>query len=384
MTQTVVNNKKKDIVIVTCFAANEPRVEYVQNYFKKNEKSTIVISTDFIHRGKYFRKEIPEGYHLIKTQPYKKNLSIGRLSSHYKFSKSAMDVVEEYKPELLYVMLPANSLAKFAAKYKRQNKCKLVLDIIDLWPESLPIPVEKSIWPLSIWSNFRDKNLVFADAILTECNLYQEKLHLERLNTPTYTVYWPQEDYGDISEISQEQEKIKFFYLGSINNIIDIDGMVKFLCGVQKFCQVELHIIGDGEKRQRLLDLLQEKKIPTKFYGYLYEHEQIYQIASKCHMALNMMKKSVQIGLTMKSVSYFEMGLPVVNNLKGDTWELLEQYHAGINLADQNIEQWMLNHQQLVNMGKQARRMFEELFSQKAFEKQIARAMQSTFTFEGF
>lgn len=375
MIQSYRNNGKSDVVIVTCFAANEPRAEYVRDFFQKKGRSTVIISTDFIHRGKFFRVDAPTGYNFIKTRPYKKNLSVARLYSHYQFSRAAMNVVKKYHPELLYVMLPANSLATFSVRYKKMNNCKLVLDIIDLWPESLPIPICKNIWPLSVWSGLRDKNLKLADVIITECDLYQKTLQLDQLKVSTHTVYWPQVDYADISRVPQNDDIMRFLYLGSINNIVDIEGIVKFLCQIQKNHPVKLHIIGDGEKRGRFLDLLKEKKLLTEFHGYLYDHEQIYEIASGCHMGINLMKKSVQIGLTMKSVSYFEMGLPVVNNLKGDTWTFIDKYKAGINIIDVGENLVLPNRQQLQNAGKQARRMFEELFSRTAFEKQMTVAI---------
>lgn len=263
---------KKEVVIVTCFAANEPRAEYVRDFFEKRDKSTLIISTDFIHRGKFFRKDIPIGYNFIHTRPYKKNLSIARLRSHYIFSKIAMELAKEYQPELLYVMIPANSLVKFAVRYKEKNNCKLVLDIIDLWPESLPIPMVKNIWPLSMWSSLRDKNLKLADIIITECDLYQKALQLDILNIPIHTVYWPQEDYENVSNVSQEDGVLRFLYLGSINNIIDIEGIVKLLVEVQKLREIELHIVGDGETRNKFINLLKEYHVPVNFYGYIYDH----------------------------------------------------------------------------------------------------------------
>lgn len=365
----------KDVVIITCFAANEPRAEYVRDFFQKKGKSTIIISTDFIHRGKYFRKDIPEGYDFIKTQLYKKNLSITRLYSHHVFAKNALELAKKYEPKLLYVMIPANSLAKFSAIYKKRNNCKLVLDIIDLWPESLPIPISKNIWPLFKWKGLRDKNLKYADVIITECKLYQEKLQLDKLKIPSHTVYWPQKDYGDVSNVPLEGDILRFLYLGSINNIIDIDGIVQFLYQVQKNHPVELHIIGDGEKREQLLNLLNEKKIPVEFYGYLYDHDQVYKIASCCHMGINLMKSTVQIGLTMKSVSYFEMGLPIVNNLKGDTWEFVKAHFSGININTNDFKYTQfLGISQLHKMGFQARKMFELYFGKEAFERQMENA----------
>jgi len=371
-------NSKKEVVIITCFAANEPRAEYVRDFFKKRGKSTLIISTDFIHRGKFFRKDLPIGYNFIHTRPYKKNLSIARLRSHYIFSKIAMKLAKEYQPELLYIMIPANSLAKFAVRYKEKNNCKLVLDIIDLWPESLPISLYKNIWPLTMWSGLRDKYLKLADVIITECDLYQKVLQPDILNMPIHTVYWPQEDYENISSVSQEDDILRFLYLGSINNIIDIEGIVKLLAEVQKLRKVELHIVGDGETRSRFIDLLKEHRVLVNFYGYIYDHNKLEEIASRCHWGINMMKPSAQVGLTMKSVSYFELGLPILNNIKGDTWKFVENYDIGVNVVDIIPEKIAyLTRADLDNMRINARKLFEQYFSKTAFERQLEEAIRS-------
>lgn len=376
--QNYKNNKKKEVVIVTCFAANEPRAEYVRDFFERRGKSTLIISTDFIHHGKFFRKDLPIGYDFIHAQPYKKNLSIARLRSHYIFSKNAMELVKEYQPELLYVMIPANSLAKFAVRYKEKTNCKLILDIIDLWPESLTIPIGKTIWPLSMWSGLRDKNLHLADAIITECDLYQKVLRLDILNMPIHTVYWPQEDYENVFRAFREDDVLRFLYLGSINNIIDIEGIVKLLIEVQKLRKIELHIVGDGETRSKFINLLKEYHVPVSFHGYVYDHDKLKEIASQCHWGINMMKPSVQVGLTMKSVSYFELGLPIINNIKGDTWEFVENYKIGVNVVDILPEKIAyLARADLDNMRVNARKLFKQYFSRTAFERQLKEVIRS-------
>ncbi len=82
--------KHVDIVIITCFASNEPRAKCIQKYFENYGKTVLIISTDFIHRGKYYRKDLPEKILLVKTKAYKKNLSFMRLFSHFEFSRKAL------------------------------------------------------------------------------------------------------------------------------------------------------------------------------------------------------------------------------------------------------------------------------------------------------
>ena len=40
----------------------------------------------------------------------------------------------------------------------------------------------------------------------------------------------------------------------------------------------------------------------------------------------------------MKSIDYFSYGLPLINNIKGDTWEIVNDKGYGINIHKDNID----------------------------------------------
>lgn len=44
------------------------------------------------------------------------------------------------------------------------------------------------------------------------------------------------------------------------------------------------------------------------------------------------MKDNVCVGLTMKSIDYFQHGLPIINNIQEDTTEIVKQYKVGLML----------------------------------------------------
>jgi hypothetical protein len=45
------------------------------------------------------------------------------------------------------------------------------------------------------------------------------------------------------------------------------------------------------------------------------------------------MKELVQVNLTLKSVKYFSNGVPIINDIKFDTWDVVEKYEIGINIS---------------------------------------------------
>jgi glycosyltransferase involved in cell wall biosynthesis len=147
-------------------------------------------------------------------------------------------------------------------------------------------------------------------------------------------MYWPKEMDAPELEWTSEPDVLTAVYLGSMNHIIDIDGIVDLLSRVKKKMKVKLHIIGDGESRDRFLSALDEARIGYEFHGFVYEEAEKMKIFSQCDFGINMMKSAVCVGLTMKSVDYFCYGLPIINNIPGDTWVLVEQYDAGVNVGD--------------------------------------------------
>ena len=183
------------VTIVNCFDTNRDRVDLIYDYFKEKSYEVTVIESDF-HHGKKEKKDITrDDFLFIDTLPYKRNLSVGRLKSHDDFSKKAIQLAADLQPDILYVMFPPNSLMKYASAYKAKNpQVKLIADIIDLWPESMPVPGSlKKLFVFKMWANIRNKHLAKADLVLTECHYYYDVLKKYIGQTKTGTLYLAQD-----------------------------------------------------------------------------------------------------------------------------------------------------------------------------------------------
>ena len=143
------------VVIVTNSSSYEPRAEKTGAFLEKNGHQVLWIETDFLHREKR-KGRLPKKDHVyLDTISYKKNLSVRRLYSQYDFARKAERFLRGQEIDLLYVMIPANSLARAAARIKKMSHAKLVFDIIDLWPESLPVKGLERFWPVQYWRRLR-------------------------------------------------------------------------------------------------------------------------------------------------------------------------------------------------------------------------------------
>ena len=291
-----------EIVIVNCFETYENRVALLQDFFEKTGDKVKVYTADYCHFKKCKRETAPDNYILIKTRPYKKNLSFERLSSHADFAKKVYAALEERieQTDLIWVMLPPNSLARRMGEIKQKFPAvRLVFDVIDMWPETMPLHGVDNIWPLSKWKKLRNKNLKFADAVVTECYLYQEKIKDYVTKDKLFNLYFAKK-HTDFPKITEKKtECMELCYLGSINNIIDIDLIGKIIEQVSKERTVKLHVVGDGERKEALLETARLAGATVEYHGIVFDEEQKSDILARCHFGLNIMKDSVYVAWTI-------------------------------------------------------------------------------------
>ena len=361
------------IVIINGFSTYSHRVELLYNYFKTRDNQVNVLYANFDHIKKEAYNLEKNDYFPIDTKPYYKNLSIKRLLSHFHFAKRAIKFAETLSPEMIYVVLPPNSLAFFAAKYKQKNKnIKLVYDIIDLWPETLPYKNTTEVFPFSIWKNLRNKNLNSADKIIVECNLFGKVIKKYDDSLQVNTLYMANKNVAVDIQPSIDNTYFDICYLGSINNIIDIEEIILILKELNRYKNVCLHIIGDGENRIKLIEGLEYNSIQYKYYGKVYDYEEKADIMNRCIFGLNIMKDTVCVGLTMKSIDYFQFGLPLLNNIKEDTNNIVNDYKVGFNLYDNHREVAKkikeMKRNEFIHMKHKARAVYEKYFSEDVFE----------------
>ena len=315
-------------VVIDTFNYYNIRTKYIYDVLSQSGFETIILSSNFNHMLKQKVCETRDNTVFIETKEYKKNLSVKRIVSHLDFSKKAYNVICKNKPDLIYCLVPLNSLVKKVAKYAKRNRCKVYFDVFDLWPESLPTNglIKKLLFS---WKNLRNKHIGCAEKVFLECDYYRQFL--------------PQNDNYFTAYLSKPQRKITycqnnntldFVYLGSINNIIDIDGIIKFLCAINQKKKVKLHIIGKGEKIELLKESLGLANVDYEDYGAKYDEDQKDQIISKCHFGINMYKEGLCIGLTMKSLDYFSRGLPIINANIYDTTKIIDECNCGFNISN--------------------------------------------------
>lgn len=324
------------VAIVNCFETYEIREKWVRSFFIDKGDDVIVIKSDFLHIAKRKYIDNKKDYFYINVPPYKRNLSIKRLWSHYIFSKKVYKLLSNDQYDLVYALIPPNSITKSLSLYKHDYpNTKLIFDVIDLWPETMPINKIKNIFPFSLWGHIRNRHINNADYIITQCDLYQTVLNKYVDINKMKTIYLCKSTHlPTLNESINDSEcdSINLCYLGSINNIIDITLIGKIIKIMSEKNKIVLKIIGTGENKSLLINEAKKNGAKVIDYGKVYDLEAKQKIFNSCHFGLNIYKTNTFIGMTMKSIDYLFGNLPIINNISGDTRKFVDTYSIGFNV----------------------------------------------------
>ncbi len=362
----------KKAYLISCSDHYGHRLWAVDKVLKEMGYDTVYVTSDFNHDTKEVFTCKVENCVQIHAKPYKKNLSLDRILSHMFFSRDVFAYIEKgEEPDLIYALVPPNFIAHYGAKYKASHKkVKIVFDIFDLWPETFPSgKIKRLLAPVfSVWSLIRNHALPKADFVITECEMFREKL---RLVEGSETVYLCQKSLGNkLLEPHFEDDKITLCYLGAINNIISIPHIENVIKQITEKKQVALHIIGAGENQDELIAAAKRAGAEVVFHGPVFDNEKKQEIISRCHFGLNVMKESVCIGLTMKSVDYFSHGLPIINNIPADTKRLVKEKNIGVNLDDENfINKVLCEREECLKMRENVKETFLQCFEEEIIKE---------------
>lgn len=355
-------------LLISAFGYYKERLCYIEKVLKEQGYETNIIQSDFEHLSKK-RITVPQKTSMLIPVPaYRKNISIQRVISHLVFSVKVASYMEESSFCLVYAILPPNSVGNVLKRLKKERpEIKIIVDVYDMWPESFPSAVSKCIL-LNGWKKMRNSILKEADYVFLECGYYRKLLSPYLQNNKNSVLYLCRQTLTEPIRYEYNKNELSLCYLGSINNIFDLDFTLLLLKELNIRRKIVIHIIGDGEKREQFLNLLKCNGLHYIYYGTLFDAQIKRQIFSKCHFGLNLYKVGSAIGLTMKSLDYFQAGLPIISKNIYDTRQLIKHYHSGFDLTNENQDKiindilainennWNLMHDNTI-------KMFDEVFS---------------------
>lgn len=343
-----------------------------KNLVDRGYKVSLLFS-DFDHYKKRKKTYPNKNIKLIHVNSYKKNISIRRIISYFLFTKKVMKLISYEVPDLIYAIIPPNTLAHALGYFKTKNpNTKVIFDVFDLYPEQMPKLSNTIV--AKFWGNIRNKNLKKVDYVVLECSYYKKVLSKYLYENKSSVLYLNRPKVENSYEFKWNDKQIDIAYLGSINHHIDINKIVAFLKVLNKRKKVVLHIIGDGEKATEFNNRVQAQGIDTIFYGIVFDDNKKREILQKCQYGLNVYRENLGIGLTMKSVEYYQIGLPIINAGIYDSKVMIEKFGAGFSLESEEelaTKISNLTHKEWSEHHNLTLKVFEHYFCTAKYRKNL-------------
>lgn len=339
----------KKIIIVSLFyyeKSDNIRISTVYNLLKERNADVELITTDFNHRtkNKHDQSLHPKDITFLKVPGYKKNLSIGRLFSHFVFALRLSSYLKQlrYQPAKVYCIVPTISSGWVCSRYCRRNGIPFIADVIDLWPESLVVLSRRKkllqflTFPMK-W--MAQKVYRSADFLYAGSEDYAK--HTGKFNTKTKAVpvylgtdvarFQKLASSGTI-EVQKPENQRWICFGGMLGNSYDIEIILE---GFRQLIErgtknVKLIFIGDGQERNRIMLFKEQTNLDIEITGFL-KYADYLKYLSYADIAINSFKKGTRVAYSYKFNDYVSAGIPVVNNVKGEMWEMVEQYNFGRN-----------------------------------------------------
>jgi len=317
----------------------------------KDKHDVTILTTNFNHRTKtkHNIKNSNRKIVFIDVPKYKKNISLIRFFSHgvfayrlYKYLKQS-----DVKPDKIYCILPTASSGYVCYRYCKKNNIPLAIDIIDLWPESFvaitPFPKLFAFltFPWKKLSTFLYKK---ADYAFSESIEYANYAELYRSKSRVLPVYLGTdiERYKILIKkssvyIQKPENEIWLAYGGGLGISYDFDVILEALLKLKndKVNNIKFWFVGGGIKQQQIYNFITKHNLNAHITGFLPYHDYLKYL-SFCDIAINSFKKETKVVHSYKFNDYILCGLAILNNLKGETSQIIEKYDIGINFDYEN------------------------------------------------
>jgi glycosyltransferase involved in cell wall biosynthesis len=400
---------KKKLVIIANFVTlpNEngnSRFTYIADVIDKAKFDVEIITSDFFHTEKSKRKIEQEDFKkldykitLIDEPEYRKNISLKRFYSHYKFAKNVEKYLEkEEKPDVIYCAVPSLDVAEVAAKFAKKNNIRFIIDVQDLWPEAfkmvLNIPIISNIifYPMK---KKADKIYELADDIVAVSDTYLERaVGVNTKYEKKLSAYLGTDlEYFDKCKKENETEllydNVRIAYIGTLGhsyNIKCVIDAIKILKdnGINNILFI---VMGEGPLKQEFEKYAKEKEVNCEFTGRL-NYEKMCGYLSACDIAINPITKGAAQSIINKVGDYAAAGLPVISTQECDEYKkLVEDYKIGYNVECDDIQDLANKIKILYNnknlrkeLGNNNRKLAVEKFDRKKTYQKIKKLIENS------
>lgn len=331
------------------------RMKNIYLLLKERDFEIDVLTTDPTYPNKNIYKE----EHFWDSEELNVDLSIHRIKiRNKKYSRNIMNRLIYYlemalrmilyvllsrkKYDAVFVTSPPIFVAVVGLIAKLRFKARLILDIRDLWPESLK-GVGVFDYPMIIYLFKKIEKMLYKNAanIVVNSRGFIEYIDSMSSSFSEKIIYVPNgaRTY-EISKRNKEPSNFKVIFAGNIGLAQD-DKVIKRLAKELYKKNIELTIIGYGMRRESLIEYIRINNLDNVTFLKPTTRDECFRIISNHQVGLvTLMEQDVfETVLPGRVIDYMTCGLPIVGSVSGYSKELIVNERTGFVSAQQNIDE---------------------------------------------
>lgn len=234
----------------------------------------------------------------------------------------------------------------WAGVFSRRKNVPFVLEIRDLWPESIvAVGAMKRNFVIRALEWLEKKLYQAADHIVTVGDDYRQGL-LDRgvaeqnISVIPNGVDLTQFSRTDGSAVRQELGADHHFVCGYIGTVGMAHGLEVILSAAEMLKQqgrddIHFWIVGDGARRSELEQIAADKGLTNVRFTGLLPKEKMPQVISACDSCLVHLKGADLFSTVMPSkvFEYMALNVPIIMGVRGQACRIVEQGKAGIPMT---------------------------------------------------
>ena len=316
---------------------------------------------------------------LIQTRPYVKNVSLARIRSHRDYACEWMKTVSELPnfpnipnvPNLIVSSSPTLSAAVAALKIGRALGSKVVVDVMDAWPETFERLAPKGLRWLAkpfLFGMHRTARRLYreADLVTGVCERYRELTGRSDYYLAYHGIDLCLQSPVFCPQPHNTTQRVRLVYAGNLGKTYDLATVVRT---VEQNSDFELDVAGFGN--------FHSDCPRVRFHGLLSEPD-LQALLAQCDIGIVPMRADSWVGVPYKFCDYSKAGLAIVSSLGGESSALLEKYRCGVTYraGDSNSLTAAIRKAMTLRRGASRTMCADEFDATKIYDAYAARVLK--------
>lgn len=335
--------------------------------------------------------------YILESGRYEANISLARIRHHRRFAGRFAEWTKRLpRPDAIVASMPIHYTAAIAGQYAKRYGIPLVLDVRDMWPDTLVDLVPEKLRPIAEMAFWRERRVLRAAVRNATCVTSMMEDILDwvlnkyggRLRTPWDRVFYigaqsvdaPGRSGQKVSAVLPRRPvgNLTVGYVGTFghfNNPRPLLEACRILRNNGKYVKIDVLLAGHGQ----LADSLKREYqgFPGVYFLGWCNHDQLNEFYESCDIGIVPWSKG--FAFPNKAFNFLRNGIPVATTARGDMLNLLEEHKAGYGfdyespeaLAD-IIHRLSTNRQELRDLSSRALSLFNTHLCAKSIYRQFA------------